>query len=82
METYVVLDTTDTVLDRLLLALDNTNTRQTIECWQVSSDTIHLSPIKLVQENPICLLLIQQVPENPIQQLSRRLVQESPIQQL
>ena len=32
METYVVLDTIDTVLDRLLLALDNFNTRQTIEC--------------------------------------------------
>ena len=31
METYVVLDTVDTVLDRLLLALDHTNTRQTIE---------------------------------------------------
>ena len=32
MEIYVVLDTIDTVLDRLLLALDYTNTKQAIEC--------------------------------------------------
>ena len=32
METYVVLDAIDTVLDSVLLALDYTNTRQAIEC--------------------------------------------------
>ena len=32
MESYVVVGIIDTVLDRLLLALDYTNTKQAIEC--------------------------------------------------
>ena len=32
MKTYIVQETVDTVLDRLLLALDHINKKQAIEC--------------------------------------------------